>query len=116
MVHSNILWHIFEYVSNMSQFSRNKNDHFKPRLLQFQETVNTGSKFFILVQQCTFKKCFLNNFDSCLECESFSFTMLYTPCFEEVYLNKQNQPGCFCETSSLKAGRYCTMSGRTQLC
>ena len=46
MVHSNILWHIFEYGSNRSQFSRNKNENFKPRLLQFQETVSMS----VLVQ------------------------------------------------------------------
>ena len=32
------------------------------------------------------------------------FLMVYTPCFEEVYLNVRNQSGCFCETSFLKAG------------
>ena len=37
-----------------------------------------------------------------------SYTMIYTPCFEEVYLNIGNQSGCFCETSFLKAGLYCS--------
>ena len=38
---------------------------------------------------------------------SVSYTMLYTPCFEGVYLDIRNQPGCLCVTSFLKAGLYC---------
>ena len=44
IVHSNILRRIFEYVSDMSQISRNKNESFKPKLLLFLETVSTGLK------------------------------------------------------------------------
>ena len=47
-----------------------------------------------------FKNVFLNNFDSCLEYESFSYTMVYTPCFEEAYLNIRNQSSCLCVTIS----------------
>ena len=47
------------------------------------------------------KKRFLNNFDSCLEYKSVSYTMVYTPCFEEIYSNIRNQSGCFCEMSFL---------------
>ena len=98
MVHSNISWHIFEYVSNRSQFFiRNKNENFKPRLLQFQVTVVTDSKIGSL---CVYlKKHFHNNFDSCLECKSVSYTMVYIPCFQEVYLNIRNQSGCLCYKS-----------------
>ena len=42
-----------------------------------------------------FKRRFLNNFDSCLEYKSVSYTMVYnTPCFEEVYLDIRDQSGC----------------------
>ena len=51
--------------------------------------------------------CFLNNFDSCLQYKSVSYTVVYTPCFEEVYLNIRNQSGCFCKASFLKVGLYC---------
>ena len=37
MVHSNIIMFIFEYVSNRSEFSRNKNEN--------QETYSTGSNY-----------------------------------------------------------------------
>ena len=37
--------------------------------------------------------------------------MVYTPCFEEVYLNIRNQSGCFCGMSFLEAGLYCTVPG-----
>ena len=39
--------------------------------------------------------------------KSVSYTMVYTPCFEEVYFNKRNQLGCFGETSFLKVELYC---------
>ena len=54
------------------------------------------------------KKRFLNNFDSCLEYKSVSYTMVYTPCFEEIYPNIRNQSGCLCDMSFLKAGLYCS--------
>ena len=44
---------------------------------------------------------------SFLENKSVSYTMVYTPCFEEIYSNIRNQSGCFCEMSFLKAGLYC---------
>ena len=43
---------------------------------------------------------YFNNFDSCLEYEIVSYTMVHTPCFEEIYSNIRNQSGCFCEMSS----------------
>ena len=50
-----------------------------------------------------FKKRFLNNFDSCLEYKIVSYTLVYKPCFEEVYLDIRNQSGSLlCE-----AGLYC---------
>ena len=98
-----ILWHIFEYGSNKSQFSRNKDESV------LQETFSTDPNYQLLVQLRVFKKRFLNNFDSCLECKSVSYTMVYTPCFEEIYSNIRNQSGCFCEMSFLKAGLYCTL-------
>ena len=101
MVHSNILRCTFEYVSNSSQFFSKKNESFKPKLLQFQET------FSIFAQQCVFQERFLNNFDSCLKYKSVSYTMVYTPCFEEVYLDIRNRSGCLCVMSFLKAGLYC---------
>ena len=55
-----------------------------------------------------FKSVFLAIFDSCLQYNSVSYTIVYTPCFEEVYLNIRNQSDCFCETSFLKARFYCT--------
>ena len=67
------------------------------------------------MQQCIFLKRFLNNFDSCLECTSVSYIMVYIPCFEEVYLSIKNQSGCFCETSFLKAGLYCTVSHKNTI-
>ena len=54
-----------------------------------------------------FLKRFLNNFDSCLEYKSVSYTMVYTAYFEEVYLNIRNQSRCFYETSFLKVRLYC---------
>ena len=54
-----------------------------------------------------FKKRFLNNFNSCLEYKSVSFTMAYTPCFEEENLDIRKQSGCLCVTSFLMAGHYC---------
>ena len=53
-----------------------------------------------------FKNVFLDNFDSCLEYKSVSYTMVYTPCFKEVYHNIGNQSSCLCVTSFLKAGLY----------
>ena len=79
-----------------------------PNCYDFQETFSTGPNYQFLVQLCIFLKCFLCNFDSCLEYKNVSFTMVYTPCSEEVYLSIRNQSGCFCETSFLKAGLYCT--------
>ena len=57
-----------------------------------------------------FKNVFLNYFDSCLEYKSVSYTMVYTPYFEEVYLDIRNQSGRLCVTSFLKAGLYCIRS------
>ena len=42
-----------------------------------------------------------------------SYSMVHIPCFEKVYLQIRNQSGCFCETSFLKAGLYCTRSSLT---
>ena len=64
-----------------------------------------------LLDPCTtahILKCFFHNFYGSLEYKSVPYTMVYAPCFEEVYLNIRNQSGCFCETSFLKAGLYCT--------
>ena len=55
-------------------------------------------KFSVLTQVISF-----------LENKSVSYTMVYTPCFEEIYSNIRNQSGCFCEMSFLKAGLYCTV-------
>ena len=57
-----------------------------------------------------FKNVFLDNFDSCLDYKSFSYTMVYTPGFKEVYLDIRNQSGCHCVKSFLKAGLYCIMN------
>ena len=53
-------------------------------------------------------KRFLKNFDSCLEYKSVSYTMVYTPCFEEEYFGIKNQSSCLCVESFLKAGLYST--------
>ena len=42
-----------------------------------------------------------------MECLSVSYTMVYTPCFQDVCLNIRNQSDSFCEKSFLKAGLYC---------
>ena len=52
-------------------------------------------------------KTFLDNFDRCLEYESVSYTMVYAPCLEEVYLDIRNYSGYLCATSFLKAGHNC---------
>ena len=58
MVLGNVLLHIFQYVPNRSQFSRNKNESFKPKLSQFQETFSTGLNYQFLVQLSYFKNVF----------------------------------------------------------
>ena len=68
---------------------------------------NTGSNHWILAQQCIFQKRFLNNFDSCLEYKSASYTMVYILCFQDVYLDTRNQSGCLYVMNFLKAGLYC---------
>ena len=37
MLHGNNIWHRFEYVSDRSQFSRNKNESFKPNCYDFKK-------------------------------------------------------------------------------
>ena len=59
MVLSNISWHISEHVFNGAQFYRNKNESFKPKLLSFQETFNTGGNYQFLVQLSYFLNIFL---------------------------------------------------------
>ena len=64
----------------------------------------------MLLDPCTILqilKRFLKNFDICLEYNSVSYTMVCTPCFEEVYLHIRNQSDCFCETSFGKAELSC---------
>ena len=48
-----------------------------------------------------------NHHSDRLEYKSVSYTMVYTPCFEEVYLHIRNQSSCLCPTSFLKAGLHC---------
>ena len=94
MVHSNILWHIFEYdVSNRFQFSSNKNENFKPRFVKFLEIVSTSSNFWILVHNAYLKNASLTILIAVKNVKVL--TMVYTPCFEELYLNMRNQSGCF---------------------
>ena len=44
-----------------------------------------------------------------LEYESVSYAMVYTPCFQEVYLDIRNQSGCLCVMCFLKARLYCNI-------
>ena len=43
----------------------------------------------VLFQRDPCLKLILSHFDSCLECKSVSHTMVYTPCFEDVYHNME---------------------------
>ena len=49
-------------------------------------------------------KTFFYHFDNCLEHKSVSYTMVHTPCIEEVCHDIGHKSGCLCPTSFLKAG------------
>ena len=68
-------------------------------------------KFSVLTQTISFlfncaylKIVFLTILTAVWKTKSVSYTMVYTPCFEEIYSNIRNQSGCFCELSFLKGG------------
>ena len=81
MVHSNISWHIFEYVSNRSKSSRNKNENLRSDCYNFKKLSVLAQTIRSLSNSEHFFKRFLNDFDSCFECKSVSYTMVYIPCF-----------------------------------
>ena len=93
---------------NMSPIGSNS---LETRMIVLSQICYTFKKFSVLAQtirslynSAYLKNAFLTIFDSCFEYKNVSYTMVYTPCFEEVYLNIRNQSGRFLLNEFLKGG------------
>ena len=102
MVHSSILWHVFEFVCNRSQFFGNKNEDFKPRLLQFQELSVLAQTFGSLCNSAYFKNVLLK-FLAPLRSSCHSRSFLVSHCNKMRAIHHR-----LCDTLSLREFAICT--------
>ena len=86
MVHSNIIRCIFECVSNRVNSIETRMNLLIPNCDNFKKLSVLAQTIKFPYQQCIFQTHFLSNVYSCLEYNSVSYNMVYTPCFEEVDL------------------------------
>ena len=111
MAHSTIIRRIFEYVSDIIGLNS-----LETRMKVLGPNCYSSKKHTVLAQtirsthnSAYFKNVFLTMLTAVWGYKSVSYTMVYTPCFEEAYLDIRNQPGCLPVTSFLKAGLYCIL-------